>query len=81
MKIYVFKKKEKIGGGVAFPGYGKVPGYYNQLKFIDWHTNLWTAAPVAIIFFNNRLFRDIIPVVIAGFGYDRVRILHLDLPV
>ena len=68
-KYMFYENSEKTGGVAAFLGYGQSPGYYIQSQFLDRHTNLWTAVPITIPFFDNTLSWDIMPGGTVDFDY------------
>ena len=68
-KYMFYENKEKTGGFAMFLGGGKSPGYFNKNQFLNRHTNLWTAAPITIPFFDNILSWDIMPGGIVDFDY------------
>lgn len=69
VKYMYYENEAKTGGGAVFLGYGKAPGYYDQEKFVDRHTNMWTAVPVTLSFFDNMLSWDIMPGAMIDFNY------------
>ena len=68
-KYMFYENKNKTGGFAAFLGYGQAPGYYNQSQFLDRHTNIWTAVPITIPFFDNMISWDLMPGGMVDFDY------------
>ena len=53
--------KENNGGGAAFLGFGRSPGYYANTEYTELHKNIWTAFPVTIPLFKNMVSLDLMP--------------------
>ena len=68
-KYMFYENSDKTGGFAAFLGYGESPGYHDQTQFLDRHTNLWTAVPITIPFFENTFSWDIMPGGMVDFDY------------
>jgi hypothetical protein len=60
-KYMFWVNKENNGGGAAFLGFGKSPGYWEQTEFLKTHQNIWTAVPITLPLFNNTISWDIMP--------------------
>ena len=60
-KYMFWVNKENNGGGGAFLGFGKSPGYWEQTEFLKTHQNIWTAVPITFPLFNNTISWDIMP--------------------
>lgn len=68
-KYMFWLNEKKTGGGAAFLGFGRSPGYYNQYNYSDLHKNIWTAIPFTIPLFNNTISWDIMPGAMVDFAY------------
>lgn len=68
-KYMFWLNEKKTGGGAAFLGFGKSPGYYNEYNYSELHKNIWTAIPFTIPLFNNTISWDIMPGALIDFAY------------
>lgn len=60
-KYMFWVNKQNNGGGAAFLGFGKSPGYWEQTEFLKSHQNIWTAVPITLSLFNNTISWDLMP--------------------
>ena len=68
-KYMFWVNEKKNGGGAAFLGFGKSPGYYDEFNYSELHKNVWTAIPFTIPLFNNAVSWDIMPGALVDFNY------------
>ena len=60
-KYMFWVNKENNGGGGAFLGFGKSPGYWQNTEFLKTQKNVWTAIPITLPLFKNTISWDIMP--------------------